>query len=97
MQHLIASYTETSPQTDDSFMTLWSMDRYSHPAMNGLDPSSAFIIQFRTDTISGAMKLAGRIEHVVSGKTAIFKSIHEVPELLRQMLKDSQHADVDGV
>jgi hypothetical protein len=78
-------------------MTSCSTDRYSHPAMNALHPGNAFIIQFRTDSNSGAVKLAGRIEHVASGNTAIFESINDLPELLRQMLKDSQQTDVYGV
>lgn len=60
--------------------------------MNGLNAGSAFIIQFRTDP--GAARLAGRIEHVVSGKTATFESLDDVPELLLQMLRDVQEADV---
>jgi hypothetical protein len=72
-------------------MTLYSTGRYFQHAMNGLHAGSAFIIQFRTDP--GAVRLAGRIEHVVSGKTATFESLHDVPELLLQMLKDSQQAN----
>jgi len=77
-------------------MTSYSSRRYSQHAMNGLHPGSAFIIQFRTDSNPGAVKLAGRIEHVTSGKTATFESLHDVPELLLQMLRDSQHADAGG-
>jgi hypothetical protein len=62
--------------------------RYSQPAMNGLHPGSAFVIQFRMDADLVDDKLAGRIEHVVSGKTMNFQSIHDLPELLRRMLKD---------
>ena len=87
-------YTETPPQTDGCLMTLYSSGKYSQHAMNGLHAASAFIIQFRTDP--GAIRLAGRIEHVVSGKTATFESLHDVPELLLQMLRDAQQADAGG-
>jgi hypothetical protein len=76
-------------------MTSCSTDRYSQLAMNGLHPGSAFIIQFRTDSDPRAVRLAGRIEHVASGKTATFDSLHDVPELLLQMLQDSRQADAD--
>ena len=62
--------------------------------MNGLNAGSAFIIQFRT--APGAVRLAGRIEHVVSGTTATFESLDDVPELLLQMLRDAQQADAGG-
>jgi len=70
---------------------------YSENAMNGLQPASAFLVQFRTgaDPITG--KLAGRIEHVASGKTANFDTIHDLPELLRQMLQDSHQLNPGGL
>jgi len=69
--------------------------RYFQVAMNGLHPGSAFIIQFRTDSNPSAAQLTGRIEHVASGKTALFESLHDVPELLLQMLRDSRQADTE--
>jgi hypothetical protein len=75
-------------------MTSPVLHHYSEIAMNGLHPASAFLVQFRTDTDPAAGKLAGRIEHVVSGKTANFMSVEDVPELLRQMLKETNVAEL---
>jgi hypothetical protein len=61
--------------------------------MNGLNPGNAFIIQFRTESNSGAVKLAGRIEHVLSGKTTNFDSLNDLPGLLLEMLRDCRSAD----
>jgi hypothetical protein len=51
-----------------------------------LQYANAFVIQFRAG--AGFAKLAGRAEHVASGKTAVFHSIDELPQLLRQMLRE---------
>ena len=59
--------------------------------MNGLQPASAFVIQFRGDSGVPADKLAGRVEHVASGRTAAFHSVNELPELLRRMLNENHH------
>lgn len=77
-------------------MTSSSFHHYSENAMNGLRPASAFLIQFRTAGDPLKDKLAGRIEHVASGKTANFDSIHDLPELLREMLEESCGIDADG-
>jgi hypothetical protein len=55
--------------------------------MTGLQHASAFVIQFRTGKGAVTGKLAGRVEHVMSGCTETFQSVEELPELLRQMLK----------
>ena len=67
---------------------------YSENAMNGLQPASAFLIQFRTDADPLKGRLAGRIEHVASGKTANFDSVLDLPELLRQMLNEATVAEL---
>ena len=77
-------------------MTSSALCHYSENAMNGLRPASAFLIQFRTDGDPLKGKLAGRIEHVASGKTANFDSIHDLPDLLRQMLEESCWIDANG-
>ena len=77
-------------------MTSCDLRRYSENAMNGLLPASAFLVQFRAEADYGTGKLAGRIEHVVSGKTANFISIEDLPGLLRQMLKDSCGEEAGG-
>jgi hypothetical protein len=70
------------------------LGHYSENAMNGLRPATAFLIQFRTDGDQLKGRLAGRIEHVASGKTANFDSVLDVPELLRQMLKEANVAEL---
>jgi len=78
-------------------MTSYSIRRYSQVAMNGLHPGNAFIIQFRTELNSSDVKLTGRIEHVLSGKTTTFDSLNDVPGLLLEMLRDCQQVDPGGV
>jgi len=51
-----------------------------------LQYANAFVIQFRAG--AGFAKLAGRAEHVASGRTAVFQSVDELPQLLRRMLRD---------
>ena len=51
-----------------------------------LQYANAFVIQFRAG--AGFTKLAGRVEHVASGKCAVFQSIDDLPQLLRQMLRE---------
>lgn len=53
--------------------------------MNGLQPTSAFVVQFRAGGDIAADDLAGRVEHVASGRAANFESVQELPALLRRM------------
>jgi len=71
-------------------MTSYQGSHYSLPAMNELQRANAFVVQFRTEPGSAAGKLAGRVEHVASGRTAWFEAIEDLPELLRQMLKGTR-------
>ena len=63
--------------------------------MRGLQQANAFVIQFRDTDESDAGRHCGRIEHVVSGRTASFQSLEELPELLLEMLRtvasDEEH------
>jgi hypothetical protein len=65
--------------------------------MNELKHASAFVVQFRADADPARGKLAGRVEHVASGRTANFQSVHDLPELLRRMLSDARQADQRGI
>jgi hypothetical protein len=67
--------------------------RYSQLAMNELKHTSAFVVQFRADADPARGKLAGRVEHVASGRTANFQSVDDLPELLRRMLHDARQRD----
>lgn len=55
----------------------------------GLQYTNAFVIQFRSAAETGANRLAGRIEHVASGRTATFESLEELLQALLRMLKSN--------
>jgi len=61
--------------------------------MKELQQASSFVIQFRRDGDGKNGNFSGQIEHVASGNTAKFRSMDDVPELLRRMLRDVQRAD----
>ena len=42
--------------------------------MNGLQHAGAFVIQFREGTDFGAGRVAGRVEHIASGRSGRFDS-----------------------
>jgi len=52
--------------------------------MNGLPQALAFVIQFREER-----EFSGRIEHVESGRTANFRSLRELPGILKHMLGEA--------
>jgi hypothetical protein len=56
--------------------------------MKGLQHANAFVIQFRGADESDAGKFPGRVEHVASGRTALFQSVEDLPEILLKMLRD---------
>lgn len=60
--------------------------------MNGLQHTSAFVIQFRDDTDLAAGRFEGRVEHVISGRTACFHSSDELVKLLDRMVKNMRSA-----
>ena len=78
--------TKTSPEHDHYFMTRVSTEPILRPVSKELQYANAFVIQFRAG--AGFAKLAGRAEHVSSGNTAVFQSVDELPQLLRQMLRE---------
>jgi len=55
--------------------------------MKGLQHANAFVIQFRGADEADAARFSGRIEHVVSGRTALFESVEELPQILLKMLR----------
>lgn len=55
-----------------------------------LPPHRAFVIQFRAETDAPAGRLAGRVEHVASGRAAHFRSLDELLAFLDQVLGDSR-------
>jgi hypothetical protein len=60
--------------------------------MNGLQSANAFVVQFRGDADPAGM-LPGRVEHVASGRTAIFQSAQDLPAVFRRLLTDAHGGD----
>ena len=54
--------------------------------MNGLQHTSAFVVQFQADTDFERHRVAGRVEHVASGMTAHFESANELLQLFAGLL-----------
>jgi hypothetical protein len=58
-------------------------------------PEQAFVVQFGRETNVDTQCLAGRVEHVVSGKVARFLSLDELvtfmTEVLRTVAETSRH------
>lgn len=50
-------------------------------------PEGAFVVQFTTGTTRLDGPVAGRVEHVVSGQAAHFKSLAELLAFLREVLR----------
>ena len=65
--------------------------------MKGLQHTNAFVIQFRGLIEAGEKRNPGRVEHEASGRTAIFQSIDELPEILLGMLKSALSDEVSGM
>jgi hypothetical protein len=66
---------------------------YLRRVMNRLPHANAFVIQFRSDADLETSPMGGRVEHVVSGRTATFESVQELPDLLRRMLSEARQAE----
>ena len=58
-------------------------------------PAQAFVVQFGRETAVDTGRLAGRVEHVVSGKVARFQSLDELvafmTEVLRTVAEPTRH------
>lgn len=54
----------------------------------------AFVIQFRTDTEVSQGRLAGRIEHIVSGQIAHFQSLDELLAFIGHILTTRNEEDL---
>ena len=58
--------------------------------MNELQHVGAFVIQFRAGTDFGAGRVAGRVEHIASGRTGQFESAGALLDVLARLLKEAQ-------
>jgi hypothetical protein len=60
------------------------------PAKTEFLRTHSFVVQFRAGDGRANGELSGRVEHVASGKAEKFRSIRDLPELLRRMLEGWQ-------
>jgi len=51
-------------------------------------PEQAFVVQFGRDTAVATGRMAGRVEHVVSGKVARFQSLDELVAFMTEVLRE---------
>lgn len=70
-------------------MTRFQPCGYSRLVMKGLQHANAFVIQFRAADEPDSARLSGRVEHVASGRTALFQTLEELPQILLKMLKNA--------
>ena len=52
-----------------------------------LSPRRAFVVQFRERTDDARERFAGRVEHVVSGRAAHFRSPEQLTRFMRRVLR----------
>jgi hypothetical protein len=60
--------------------------------MNGMQHTSAFVIQFLFRTDLEAKRCEGRVEHVASGQAMHFQSVDELLSFLDRVLKETRAA-----
>jgi hypothetical protein len=51
-------------------------------------PTQAFVVQFGRETAVDAGRIAGRVEHVVSGKVARFQSLEALVAFMTMVLRE---------
>jgi hypothetical protein len=64
--------------------------------MSCLQSTNAFVVQFRGDADPASGELCGRVEHVLSGMTAIFQSVQELVTIFQHMLNEVHMRDRTG-
>ena len=52
-----------------------------------LSPRRAFVVQFRESADEAHERFAGRVEHVVSGRAAHFRSPEQLTRFMRRVLR----------
>ena len=87
--------TETSPQHDRDVMTARRGVGYSRLAMNELQHGGAFVVQLRAGADFSAGRVAGRIEHIASGRSGQFESPAGLLHLLAVLLETSTRKERD--
>jgi hypothetical protein len=51
-------------------------------------PAQAFVVQFGRETAVDAGRIAGRVEHVVSGRVARFQSLDDLMDFMTAVLRE---------
>ncbi|MGH8066601.1 MAG: hypothetical protein ACRERE_15440 [Candidatus Entotheonellia bacterium] len=64
-----------------------------HPAY--LSVRRAFVVQFGADTAVEQGRLAGRVEHVVSGQVAAFQSLETLLAFIARVLREERERSTD--
>jgi len=52
-----------------------------------LSVTRAFVVQFRADTVVEQGRLAGRVEHVISGQATAFQSLETLLAFMARVLR----------
>ena len=58
--------------------------------MADLQHDGAFVVQFRAGTNFATGDVAGRVEHIASGRTSRFESASELLEILGRLLEEER-------
>jgi hypothetical protein len=60
-----------------------------------LSVNRAFVVQFQSDTAVLQGRLAGRLEHVVSGEATDFQSLETLLTFIAQVLREAHDRSAD--
>lgn len=60
-------------------------------AQEALSPQHAFVVQFRVSSDLARRQYHGRVEHVMSGRAALFASLDELATFMTRVVTDLQH------
>jgi hypothetical protein len=61
-----------------------------------LPPERAFVVQFYADTMLDTARMAGRVEHVVSGQVGHFHSLATLLSFITRVLVEAETAGEAG-
>jgi hypothetical protein len=62
------------------------VDTPDSPLPAPLSPQWAFVVQLREGTSFNTTHIQGRVEHIISGKAALFHSLEELRAFMEQVL-----------
>lgn len=61
--------------------------------MDGLTPDRAFVVQLRENAGFGIGEISGRVEHVISGRSAGFCTLAELASFMGEVIAGKQGDD----